>query len=543
MQCNPDPTFNYTYQCNGGPCQDEYISIKSTMQFGGKNVTGSSTKGGVTSGFPRIEPTGGAPVSYSVVVPAAQTSAFYPTQAQDSRSLFINSFDPAATYDQVINCPNKYDAVGSMSTLVSGNTRTVVVTKDLLSASSQAAGIPMSSCGVTSSTPVSDFWAVPPNPMACPSIGSLPSEKGFTNNVDDVTFPNAPSYNAICDGTGGITQYCNYNMTKRIPSYDTKTICSLLNMGTATPQGGCSAPLPSDTYELPLSNGSLFGDYVLGKYCTQVSTTGTCPVYLDTDPDSSTFGQRVPSKQCTNFVIQGVCIDYSQRMTSTAEALTKGGSGLAPGVTNPTAQLAQYNALVTQNCVGKSPNDFQECQCQEAASTAFYQQLAALEKGTSSAAAAAATQLLSGDVNCWFKPCQLARESVGNLYLTQLKTTPITCPNNICVQVIDIHDNTDTNINIHNLNNIFNCPLGPTGMTGQTGGTGNTGQTGATGPSPTPSFWERYKWWIVGTIIVVVVIVIIIIGISVAQKKSIAGPTSSPVKTGEIEMKVMRETG
>lgn len=59
-------------------------------------------------------------------------------------------------------------------------------------------------------------------------------------------------------------------------------------------------------------------------------------------------------------------------------------------------------------------------------------------------------------------------------------------------------------------------PTGVTGTTGVTGATGSTGTTGATTTPPTPSksFWEQYKWFILGggglALIVIIFIVVMI---------------------------------
>ena len=84
---------------------------------------------------------------------------------------------------------------------------------------------------------------------------------------------------------------------------------------------------------------------------------------------------------------------------------------------------------------------------------------------------------------CWYLPC--TGDFPGSTYLTPSTVVPQpgTCPQNICSQITNILNNTNTPININQLNQTTDCPYNQTNIGG--------------------GFWQQYKWWIIAALIVV----------------------------------------
>lgn len=83
----------------------------------------------------------------------------------------------------------------------------------------------------------------------------------------------------------------------------------------------------------------------------------------------------------------------------------------------------------------------------------------------------------SGAAFCWYVPCQTIPP-----YLLPANQTGIgqTCPN-VCQSVLNIFDNTNTNINVEEYTPIISC----------------SESGGSTGSFTPQSFWDNYKWWII----------------------------------------------
>ena len=85
---------------------------------------------------------------------------------------------------------------------------------------------------------------------------------------------------------------------------------------------------------------------------------------------------------------------------------------------------------------------------------------------------------------CWWIPCQNPEE-----YLVTSNLEDPTCPSSICVIVNQNIANAGGTINIGEVNQYIDCPGTPSGQ----------------------SFWDRYKFWIIGGIILVFIIIVIIV--------------------------------
>ena len=126
-----------------------------------------------------------------------------------------------------------------------------------------------------------------------------------------------------------------------------------------------------------------------------------------------------------------------------------------------------------------------------------------------------------GPVGCWYTPCndaatQLVFKNSGNGTTIQKTYYPDNCPN-----VCQIINNIQGKITNSTFKESINCKGGG-GGTGGNGGTGGPTGGGTTGggngggttdgaDGDQKSFWERYRWWIIGVGIAVILLIIIII--------------------------------
>lgn len=93
---------------------------------------------------------------------------------------------------------------------------------------------------------------------------------------------------------------------------------------------------------------------------------------------------------------------------------------------------------------------------------------------------------------CWFLPCKS-----GDTYLRTKEIRDTTCQaGNLCVSIYNFVK--DTDINIHDLNTMTGCNFG--------------------GGGTTPTFWQKYRWWVLGFIAFLILIVIIIVVVDLTHR-------------------------
>ena len=89
---------------------------------------------------------------------------------------------------------------------------------------------------------------------------------------------------------------------------------------------------------------------------------------------------------------------------------------------------------------------------------------------------------------CWYLPC--TGSFPGTQYLIQIDdyNQRNSCPQNVCQQITNAINNTNTTISIRELQQVTSCPTNSSG-----------------------SVWGQYKWWIIGFLIVVGIFLVILI--------------------------------
>lgn len=149
--------------------------------------------------------------------------------------------------------------------------------------------------------------------------------------------------------------------------------------------------------------------------------------------------------------------------------------------------------------------------------------------------------------NCWYLPCQDTSQ-----YLVPSNISSQSCPSAICQQV-QAAINTSGQVNFGPVTESQNCTfVGPSSNSSNTNTTGGGGTVNppvvppSTGATTTPSsFWDKYKWWIIGLGIVILLIVIVFVVLK-ARKPKLSSekplPTEKPiVKSSQKKPAVTKE--
>lgn len=117
---------------------------------------------------------------------------------------------------------------------------------------------------------------------------------------------------------------------------------------------------------------------------------------------------------------------------------------------------------------------------------------------------------------CWYMPC-----ANPSTYLVPSTMSNPQCPSNTCQIVNNIMANSGTDINKDKIQEYITCTI----SNGATLGAVDTGIIPVT-PAPipvplvTPSFWDQWKWWILGLIIGVILSIFVIIIIYYSSRRS-----------------------
>ena len=121
---------------------------------------------------------------------------------------------------------------------------------------------------------------------------------------------------------------------------------------------------------------------------------------------------------------------------------------------------------------------------------------------------------------CWYAPC-----ANSSTYLVPSSMANPSCPSNTCQIVNNIVSNSGTDISEDKIREYTTCIIGSSGSLGSTSGI--TPVTPTPVPLTQPSFWDEWKWWILGIIIAVILLIFIIIIIYYSSSRP--APVVKPV--------------
>lgn len=459
------------------------------------------------------------PPAYPGLVDSS-ASLFISTRTANTRSTFAGIAPKDATYSDILNCPN-YPQTYPPDYYV-------FVADEI---NSVPAPTPCPSHGTLGAV---NFFAVPPVPEACPNLqinpGVLPpvlSAVGYTIPVDDVFYPD---YTNICD-PNNTTQVCVYNIADR-DMMNPNFIATLLG-----PQTGIASQklvFPNQVYD----GETTLADYLLGRFCSTIAHEpngpgpNTCATYVDLDT-----GAAQQSPGCSNF-------NNTAMVTPTQSAQDICGSWTKQVFTSSdVGRNNYYNLLVDSVCPKeRDPDQFYECQCVNYEETNLWKDLNDISCDPQQPGydvckineTALKLIVTTGSVNCWFRPCQMATSDFPTHgYLNPVgfpKSGCDSCPT-VCGQVVNISDNTQSNIDIKKLFAVMNCentgfnpcdyhpcPTPPCPTPTPCPNPPCPAPPCPNPPCPTPGFWDKYKWYIIGSVVAIVVIAVLVIIFTVAFK-------------------------
>lgn len=210
-----------------------------------------------------------------------------------------------------------------------------------------------------------------------------------------------------------------------------------------------ASQVPSSHYT---ETGGISGMQLLGtKFCGGIvtsTTTEQCPLNPET-------GERMP--YCSIMSVGGgrgdLCRKWAQAFPQTAD-------------------IAKNNYCQTNTASA-------DCLCLNRQDNGLYKLM------TSSGVS-------KGQDVCFWRPCN---DPVTYLVTSDLNPNNVKCPD-VCEIVNEIYQNNAQNININEAKTAINCNFNGHGFGPDGGGGGST-------------FWDTYKWWIIGGVIAFVVLLII----------------------------------
>ncbi len=290
----------------------------------------------------------------------------------------------------------------------------------------------------------------------------------------------------------------NFSTLEAIVAYETEFF------GTA---GSCKEP------PCPLGGvDNVLDEIIMPFFCSlQEEDTPAAP---DTCPKANLAGPWVKNSagvsKCSRMVARNEagnkCTEWIQRISGNKEATNTANAEVFIGY----CDTLRTDSLSEPGLMGGEAN---ECLCINAGRGGPEGLLGQISEAAREAGTSISPSVL-GQLGCWYAPCNDGLTQLVPLEtpLTQGKYYPTNCPP-VCV----IINNIKGKIIGSTIKETINCkgggttpvPPGETPVTPlQPPGTSDPGN----GAPTELSFWDRYKWWIIGGIAIIVIIIFLVIG-------------------------------
>lgn len=285
-----------------------------------------------------------------------------------------------------------------------------------------------------------------------------------------------------------------------------------------------SYPTPCPTGpDNPRGTSKVFDEIIMPYFCSLQDTNpttgpGVCPV-------ASNAGAWVGNK-CSRFVSNSTEGQFCRTWLA--------GIGNDPITVNAinTAQSNYCESVIEESRTNPSliGGEINECLCLNRGKGGTTGLLDETIAAITNAGVATAQQITGTVAGCWYAPCnggainQVIPEPTP---LTSPVYYPSNCPN-ICQIIINnqgkivggITNKIDCQGNTGSGTPISTVPVGS--GSGSGGGTPSPGQPPGSGnhDAPSQTFWEKYKWWIIGiSIALIIIIVMIFFGVVEMRKR------------------------